>query len=290
MTSAEQFVGLGPQRYRVDRPWGKLPPRLSYTGIADVTVMSSGKVAVLLRSDPAVLIFEPDGSLADRWSMPEIVAGHYIRACASGRLLLSDFDGHRIFVLNEDGRCERVLGERDRPRFGEPFNHPADAVEAPEGEIFVADGYGNSCVHRFAADGTWLATWGRPGRGTLEFSTPHAVAIDRAGRLLVGDRENNREQILDRTGHWLGEIGGLYKPMAVEPTPYGGVLVTDQTPRLSLFSHEYELVGRCRTFGTVGHGLGLAPDGSIFVAEMGPDMLTRLSPVGSHHDKTSKTS
>ena len=282
MVCPGQFVGLGSRLYRVERPWGKLPPGLSYAGIADVTVMSSGKVAVLLRSDPAVLVFEPDGALADRWTMPDVVAGHYIRAGASGRLFLSDFDGHRIFVLAEDGRYERILGERDRPRFGAPFNHPADAVEAPDGEIFVADGYGNSCVHRFAVDGIWLATWGRPGRGALEFSTPHAIAVDRAGRLLVADRENNRVQILDRAGRWLGEIGGLYKPMAVEPTPEGGVLITDQTPRLSLFSPDGELVGRCRTFGTVGHGIGLAPDGSIFVAEMGPDMLTRLSPIGSH--------
>jgi hypothetical protein len=280
MSAREQFVALGPTRYRVERPWGRLPPGLSFAGIADVTVSLSGKVVVLLRTDPAVLILEPSGSLADRWSLPDVVAGHYIRASASGRLLLSDFDGHRIHILAEDGRRERVLGERDRPRFGAPFNHPADAVEAPDGEIFVADGYGNSCVHRFAANGTLLGTWGRPGRGALEFSTPHAVAIDRAGRLLVGDRENNRVQILDRTGRWLGEIGGLYKPMAVEPTPDGGILVTDQTPRLSLFSPAGELVGRCRTFGTVGHGLGLAPDGSIFVAEMGPDMLTRLSPIG----------
>ena len=277
MTFREQFVVLGPRRYRVERPWGKLPSGFSYAGIADVAVMSSGKVAVLLRSDPAVLILAADGSLVDQWSIPAIVAGHYIRACA-GRLFLSDFDGHRIFILAEDGRCERILGERDKPRFGEPFNHPADAVEAPDGEIFVADGYGNSCVHRFAADGTWLATWGRPGRGALEFSTPHAITVDRSGRLLVSDRENNRVQIIERSGRWLGEIGELYKPMAVEPTPNGGVLVTDQTPRLSLFSAEGALIGRCRTFGTVGHGVALAPDGSIFVAEMGPDMLTRLSP------------
>ena len=278
MSSPGQFVALGLRRYRVERPWG-MPPGLSYSGIADVTVMSSGQVAVLLRSDPAVLVFEPDGSLADQWSLPDLVAGHYIRACASGRLFLSDFDGHRIFVLTEEGRCERVLGERDRPRFGAPFNHPADAVEAPDGEIFVADGYGNSCVHRFAANGTWLATWGRPGRGPLEFSTPHAIAIDRAGRLLVCDRENNRVQILERSGRWLGEIDGLHKPMAVEPTPDGGVLVTDQTPRLLQFSAEGELIGRCRTFGTVGHGVALGSDGSIFVAEMGPDTLTRLAPI-----------
>jgi DNA-binding beta-propeller fold protein YncE len=121
--------------------------------------------------------------------------------------------------------------------------------------------------------------WGNPGSGNVEFSTPHAIAFDSAGRLLVCDRENNRVQILDRAGTWLGEIGGLYKPMAVEPTPEGGVLVTDHTPRLSQYSAEGELVGRCRTFGTVGHGLALAPDGPIFVAEMGPDTLTRLVPV-----------
>lgn len=279
MITGDQFVGLGERLYRVERPWGKLPAELSYTGIADVTVLTSGRVAVLLRKDPAVLVFEPDGTLADQWSLPEIVAGHYIRAMASGRVLLSDLDGHRIFVLREDGRCEKVLGARDRPRFGAPFNHPADAVEAPDGEIYVADGYGNSCVHRFAADGSWLATWGKPGGGPLEFSTPHAVALDRAGRLLVGDRENNRVQILDRDGRWQGEIRGLFRPMAVEPTPDGGVLVTDQTPRLSHFSAEGDLIGRCRTFGTVGHGLALAQDGSIFIAEMGPDMLTRFAPV-----------
>ena len=65
---------------------------------------------------------------------------------------------------------------------------------------------------------------------------------------------------------------------------------TDQTQRLSLFSPDGELVGRCRTFGTVGHGLGLAPDGSIFMAEIAPDMLTRLSLVGCHHHKASRSS
>jgi len=279
MDRREQFVALGQRHYRVERPWTRLPDGLSFAGISDVTVLSTGRVVVLCRSNPAVLVFEPDGALADTWPMPDVVAGHYIRATAGDRLLLTDFDGHRVFVLTAKGACERVLGERDRPRFGKPFSHPADAVESPDGEIFVADGYGNSCIHKFSAEGRHLATWGSPGTGNLEFSTPHAIAFDSAGRLLVCDRENNRVQILDTAGTWLGEIAGLYKPMAVEPTREGGVLVTDHTPRLSQYSAEGKLVGRCRTFGTVGHGLALASDGSIFVAEMGPDMLTRLAPI-----------
>ncbi|MBN8956791.1 MAG: hypothetical protein J0H17_09450, partial [Rhizobiales bacterium] len=61
MTTLDQFVALGPQRYRVERAWGTLPAELSYNGIADVTVMPSGNVAVLLRGDPAVLVFDPAG-------------------------------------------------------------------------------------------------------------------------------------------------------------------------------------------------------------------------------------
>ena len=88
MTSPEQFVGLGPQRYRVDRPWGKLPPSLSYSGIADVTVMSSGRVAILLRSDPAVLAFDRDGGSAT----PTSSAAHATRGAPTNPELTLSLD------------------------------------------------------------------------------------------------------------------------------------------------------------------------------------------------------
>ncbi len=43
-----------------------------------------------------------------------------------------------------------------------PFNRPCGMAVASTGEMFAADGYGNAAIHKFAADGTYLETWGGP--------------------------------------------------------------------------------------------------------------------------------
>ena len=69
--------------------------------------------------------------------------------------------------------------------------------------MFVTDGYGNARVHKFAADGTHLLSWGEPGTGPGQFNLPHGIWIDRHGRVLVCDRENDRVQVFDQEGKLL---------------------------------------------------------------------------------------
>ena len=66
---------------------------------------------------------------------------------------------------------------------GPPFNLPTDIDVAPGGEMFVTDGYGNARVHKFAPDGKLMFSWGEPGSGPGQFNLPHAIWIDRRGRL-----------------------------------------------------------------------------------------------------------
>jgi sugar lactone lactonase YvrE len=56
---------------------------------------------------------------------------------------------------------------------GPPFNRPTNAAIAANGDIYVADGYGNARVHRFTADGELIGSWGEPGRGPGQFVVPH---------------------------------------------------------------------------------------------------------------------
>ena len=56
------------------------------------------------------------------------------------------------------------------------FGH--SLIVAPSGEMFMTDGYGNARVHKFAADGTHLFSWGEPGTAPGQFNLPHAVWID----------------------------------------------------------------------------------------------------------------
>src|SRR5437762_1814610 len=85
--------------------------------------------------------------------------------------LMADRDGRQVLRFDTSGKLLQALGRRHWPNLDAPFNHPTAAAQASDGEIYVADGYGNSSVHRFAADGTLLATWGGPGAGPGAFTT-----------------------------------------------------------------------------------------------------------------------
>lgn len=275
----EQIVVLGDRRYRVETPWGVLPRGMELGQVSQLAADSRGNVYLLQRAHPAVLVFEPTGALTAAWDHLRIMDGHGIAASPRDRILITDRDAHQVIITDTEGKVLLTLGERHRPRNAAPFNHPADAAIAPDGEIYIADGYGNSLVHRFSPDGEHIASWGRPGDGAGEFTTPHAVWIDSLDRVLVADRENNRVQIFDRGGSYLGEWRDLYHPMDMYGMPDGSMLVTDQVPRLSMFAPDGRLTGRCRPALNGAHGIWGDPQGNIFLAEMVPARITKLVPL-----------
>ena len=77
------------------------------------------------------------------------------------------------------------------------------------GDVWVADGYGQSLLHRFSRTGKWLATFDGSETGT-RFDTPHDVLIDRrraVPELYVADRGTKRIVVLDLEGHFLRNVG-----------------------------------------------------------------------------------
>ena len=172
------------------------------------------------------------------------------------------------------GQAERRLAGVVAGQQYEAVAEPA--AQAADGEIYVADGYGNSSVHRFAADGSLIATWGGPGTGDGAFTTPHAVWVDRFGKVLVGDRENNRIQVFDRDGAFLAAWGDFYHPMQIWVDDRDMVFVTDQIPRISMLSPDGKLVGRCRGAINGAHGLSGDAEGNLSLCELPPQEITKL--------------
>ena len=280
---APLFVALGAQRYRVERPWGDLP--LTGAGrISDVACDAAGRVYVQFRIDsqvdqpaPGIVVLAPDGTRLAAWG-ETIQDGHMFTVHPDGRVFVVDRDAHEVVIFSATGERLGGLGTRHGP--GAPFNAPCDVAFAPNGEIYVADGYANARIHRFAADGTPLGGWGRPGRGPGEFCTPHAVWVLADGRVLVCDRDNSRVQVFTADGRHLFDITDTHKPMDVHGGPAGGFYVTDQVPRLSLFDAAGRLVGRCRPVLNGAHGMWWDPrSGVIYQSEQNPNRLTRLVPV-----------
>ena len=282
MPRHELFVRLGATRYRVERPWGEVP--LGQGVPSDVACDAQGRVYCQLRQDPiadaeapAVIVLAPDGRRIAAWGGAEVADGHMLSVHPDGRVFVVDRDAQEIIVFSRDGKRLGGIGRRDRP--GEPFNAPCDIAFAPDGSMYVADGYAASVVHRFSAEGTPMGRWGREGTGPGEFSTPHSVWVLPDGRVTVADRENNRVQVFTPEGTWLADWRGNHKPMSVHGAPGGGLFVTDQVPQLSLLGPDGAIRGRCRPVLNGAHGIWHAPDGRIFLSEQNPPRLTCLVPV-----------
>lgn len=268
-------VILGGRRYAVERNWAGVPAELPAGVPSQVAVDAAGRVHFLQRARPAVVVFDPDGRFAFAYG-EEVADAHGIYCDPGNRMFVADRDAHQILAYSADGSLLFRLGERDRPAWEDPFNHPTDVAVAPDGRILVADGYGNARVHRFSADGAHEISWGSLGRGPGQFMTPHAVWVDGGGRVLVADRENGRIQRFTLDGELVDIWGGLQNPMDIWVDGRGVVHVTDQLPSLVLFSADGALLGRSRPSLNGAHGIFGHDDGTLYLAEMNPPSLTRL--------------
>jgi peptidylglycine monooxygenase len=268
---------LGDRRYAIHRHWAQLPTGQTFGFVSDVMVDHEDRVHVAHRdAEHPMLVFDRDGRLAGQWGARDIAEPHYVVRAHDDSVLVADRDAHQILRFDASGRLVQSLGRRHWPCLDAPFNHPTCAALAADGEIYVADGYGNSHVHRFAAGGALLQSWGARGSAPGAFTTPHAIWVDRRDRVLVADRENNRVQVFDRAGSWLADWGDCYHPMKIWVDDRDYVFITDQIPRITLLTSQGELLGRCRGAVNGAHGICGDSAGNLFLAELPPQDVTKL--------------
>ena len=95
---------------------------------------------------------------------------------------------------------------RRSPHVDGRFRQPTDVAWDPAGNIYISDGYVNSRIAKYDANGDWVKSWGQRGKGPGEFNLVHTIAADAQGNIYVGDRNNRRIQVFDGEGTFLREI------------------------------------------------------------------------------------
>ena len=273
---AKLITGSGKHTYEVIRPWGQLPHGLQFAGVSRVAVDSQDRVYMYQRGDPPVLIFDREGKFLGSWGADMIIDAHGIYISPEDHLYLVNRDAHQVLKFTLDGRLLMTLGTHGGPSLQGPFNHPTDVCVSSTGEIYVADGYGNSRVHKFSPDGTLLQSWGSPGREPGQFRVPHGIWVEGDTRVYVADRENGRIQVFTTEGEFLAQWSDFYRATDVYMDASGTVYVTDLVPRLSILSREGELLARGRPVLDMAHGVCGDSRGDLYIAEASAQRVSKL--------------
>lgn len=208
-----------------------------------IAVTGDDRVVVFRQADPAVLVYDRSGSLLDSWG------NQYLGA--HGLTLVEEDGDERLWLVDQDTAAieKRTLAGELVASISQP-PHPAYedgsfvptwvATAGGDAAVWIADGYGESLVHRYDADGIYQDTIdGTAGAG--RFDCPHAAYIDERGtgrQLYIADRGNERLQVYDEDGSYLRSAGAdaltspctldVYDGDCVVPELYARVTILDE--------------------------------------------------------------
>jgi hypothetical protein len=254
---------------KVDPDWAQLPGGTTWNGSTSwITADGKGNILVLVRTAPYFRWFTRDGKFVKALGEDGLIGtAHSVTIDAQGFLWVSDSTSHVVLKFSPDARLLMTLGKKGVTGDNasrDAFNQPNHVAIAPNGDIYVSDGYQNSRVVHFSGDGKFIRIIGgvrgsQPG----QLQVPHGVALDSQGRILVNDSDNQRISVFDKDGKF------------VETWPFpsrGGIVVmADDTVYVSDVNvGVVNIVKNGKKIDSVNadraHGLGADVDGSIYVS------------------------
>src|SRR5580658_534998 len=216
---ADIIVGSGDYKYRIIENCAKLPNGWSFKEVGAVGCDKNDNVYVFNRGELPMMVFDRDGNFLRSWGEGQYPRAHGVHLGPDESIYLTDDGGH--FVRKcclEDGKVLLELGIPGKPAeymSGEPFHRCTHTALAPNGDIYVSDGYGNACVHKYSPDGKLLKSWGEPGTDPGQFNIVHNISCDPDGWVYVADRENHRIQVFDGNGKYEAQWNNLHRPCGI---------------------------------------------------------------------------
>lgn len=235
---SEQTIGHGEFKYKVHKEWGNLDKAITPVKNCHEMVMDSKGRLIMVGDDTHnnILIYDKSGKLLDSWGI-RYAGGHGLSIWNDGFedfLFICDSKGESVIKTTTDGRELMIIGHPSN--YGaydknEKFK-PTESAITPNGDIYIADGYGSNYILQFTKEGEFIRKIGG-GRGTGEdqFQTAHGVCIDNRGEgdptLLITSRASNCFKRFTLDGKYIERIDlpGAFvcRPVIHKKNLYAGV-------------------------------------------------------------------
>lgn len=208
--------------YEVVKDWPQLSPGYHLSQPTGIGIDTSSHIFIFHRAGrrwtepfpdstislPTILELDNTvGKILNSWGANQFIMPHGLTVDKNNNIWVTDVGLHQVLKFTHDGKLLMKWGEAKIPGTDSlHFNLPTDVAVADDGSFYVSDGYGNSRVVKFSAEGKYLFAWGKHGNQPGEFDTPHAITLDKTGNVYVADRENNRIQVFDSTGTFINQL------------------------------------------------------------------------------------
>lgn len=309
-------LGSGEHTYECIHDWGTLPQGYRYGNTHGVCEDSQGRIYIKhtvganSSSDDAIVVFDADGKFIRSW-------GAEYKGGAHGLHLSTEPEGEFLYLCDPARGLlvKTTLDGKDVWRRGWPeesglYNnqkeyHPTNVAVAPNGDIYCADGYGKSWIHRYNAKGEYVSSFGGPGKERGQVSCPHGLMVDlrraQTGpgpRLVVADRSNRRLQYFTLDGKHDGFVTEEMRSPCHFSARGTVMVVPDLEARVTLLDADNKLIvhlGDGENFGLrdkqreqfipgkfiAPHSASFDHEGNIFVVEwVEVGRVTKLKRVG----------
>src|SRR5438093_852873 len=245
------LLGTGSQTYEWVKGWGQLPEGMEYGNTHGCIVSDSqGRIFVNTDTEHAVILFDRNGRFLKSWGRDFKGGAHgmaVVKEAGKEYLYLAHHGRHELVKATLDGEVLMTLGYPEKAGIYKQADEykPTSVALGPNGDIYVADGYGLSWIHQYDSKGEYIRSWGGKGTEPGQMRTPHGIWLDTRGKeplLAVADRENNRLQFFSLDGKFVSMVTEeLRRPCHMDQRGTD-LAIADLAGRVTIFDKNNRLI------------------------------------------------
>ncbi len=214
MTTTDIIIGHHQHQYIVDENWGQLDTNVyPVTDCHEMVIDAANRLYVLTNNTRNnILVYDLNGSLLNAWgtSYPGAHGLSISEEDGNEYLLITDHDRHQVIKTTLTGTEMMVLNyPKETGCYTSADEYlPTETAVAPNGDIYITDGYGLQYVIQYDKKGNYIRHWGGRGDAEGQFNCVHGIAVDTRDenslQLIITSRNQNSLKHFTMDGQYLG--------------------------------------------------------------------------------------
>jgi hypothetical protein len=259
--SRAPILGQGEYRYEAIHDWGELPGNIKYGNTHGVCEDSQGNIYIhhtvyaTSESQDTMVVFDAEGKFVRSWGRQFKGGAHGLTIRKEGSeefLYLCDYEhgivtkrtlkGEEVFTLGYPAESDAY---KPKDRTSLVVYRPTNVAIAPNGDIYVGDGYGSSFINQYNQKAEFIRSFGGLGKGDDQLDCPHGLWVDtrvEPALLVVADRGNSRLHRFTFEGKHVDFVLGTSKMPCNLNERNGNVVIPDLLSKVIVLDHKNTVI------------------------------------------------